>query len=159
VKGEESDGSEGDSSSLADVWPEEQVQEAARLIRSCFVPGASQEVEAKDLTKTLEAALDAPRHKWPTALCRRLWEFLSEVAEQRKRSPSQLSRWYHLVGYCLRPGFGDPLDKYRVEQLWKLMHAPPRAEPGRPVTRMVEGGADHWIMWRRVAGGLGVSLQ
>src|SRR5207247_1615883 len=117
----------------------------------------------QDLTKALEAALDAPRHEWPTGLCRRLWEFLADVAEQRRRSPAHLSRWYHLVGYCLRPGFGDPLDRYRVDQLWKLMHAPPRAEPGQVVRpalqRVAEGGADAWIMWRRVAGGLHGPLQ
>ena len=83
-------------------------------------------------------------------MCRRLWEFLAEVAEQRKRTPAHLVRWYHLAGYCLRPGFGDPLDKYRVEQLWKILHAPPRPEPGKPVSRAPEGGADYWIMWRRV---------
>ena len=36
----------------------------------------------QELTKALEAALDAPRDEWPTGLCRRLWEFLAEVAEQ-----------------------------------------------------------------------------
>jgi hypothetical protein len=111
----------------------------------------------------LEAALDAPRYEWPTGLCRRLWEFLAGVAEQRRLSPAHLARWYHLVGYCLRPGFGDSLDRYRVEQLGKLRHTP-RADtakatalPGAP--RVQEGGADYWIMWRRVAGGLNVSLQ
>ena len=82
------------------------------------------------MTKALEAALDAPRHDWPTGLCRRLWEFLAEVAEQRRRSPAHYGRWYNLVGYCLRPGFGDPLDKFRVEQLWKMLHAPPRGDAG-----------------------------
>src|SRR5262249_12991049 len=63
-------------------------------------------------------------------------------------------------GYCLRPGFGDPLDKYRVDQLWKLLHAPARQEAGRPAApRIPEGGADYWIMWRRVAGGLSNPLQ
>src|SRR6202011_2748077 len=81
------------------------------------------------------------------------------VGHQRRRSPGHYARWYNLVGYCLRPGFGDPLDKYRVEQLWKLMHAPPRSEPGRTVPRLPEGGADYWIMWRRVAGGLSGQLQ
>jgi hypothetical protein len=79
------------------------------------------------------------------------------VAEQRRRSPGHLSRWYHLVGYCLRPGFGDPLDRFRVEQLWKLTQAPPRTESGQP--RVPESGADYWIMWRRVAGGLNTALQ
>jgi hypothetical protein len=145
---------------LSDVWPEEQIQEAARLIRATYDPAGS-DLDPRDLTKMLEAALEAPRHDWPTGLCRRLWEFLAEVAEQRRLSPRHLSRWYYLVGYCLRPGFGDPLDRFRVEQLWKIMHAPPRPEggAGRTAPRLPEGGADYWIMWRRLAGGLNVQLQ
>jgi hypothetical protein len=146
---------------VTDVWPEAQVQAAARLMRSVY-QDAEPETVPQELTRALEAALDAPRHEWPTGLCRRLWEFLSEVADQRRQSPAHLNRWNHLVGYCLRPGFGDPLDKFRVEQLWKLLHAPPRAEPSttRPAApRVAEGGADYWIMWRRVAGGLHVQLQ
>jgi molecular chaperone DnaK (HSP70) len=153
-----SDGKDGRA--VTDVWPEAQVQQAARLIRAAF-SGEDDAPGAAELPKHLEAAVDAPRHRWPTGLCRRLWDFLAEVADQRRRSPPLLARWYNLVGYCLRPGFGDPLDRFRVEQLWKLMHAPPRAEAGaRPLApRQPEGGADFWIMWRRVAGGLNAALQ
>jgi hypothetical protein len=141
---------------VTDVWPEHQVQEAARLIRSTYVPPAGETgLPPRDLTKALEAALEAPRDEWPTGLCRRLWEFLAEVADERRRSPAHLARWYNLVGYCLRPGFGDPLDKFRVEQLWKMMAAPPRAAG----LRIPESGADYWICWRRVSGGLNASLQ
>jgi molecular chaperone DnaK (HSP70) len=156
---------------LTDVWPESQVQEAGQRIRIVYTgsrrdapaePGDS-ELTPQELTKSLEAVLDAPRHGWPTGLCRRLWEFLSEVADERRRSPSHLSRWYNLAGYCLRPGFGDPLDKFRIEQLWKMMAAPPRADAGKgargAAPRVAETGADAWIMWRRVAGGLHSSLQ
>jgi DNA-K related protein/Hsp70 protein len=141
---------------LTDVWPESQVQTAAQLIRDVYNADAPQP-PPQELTRALEAALEAPRQDWPTALCRRLWDFLAEVADQRRRSPAHLSRWYHLVGYCLRPGFGDSLDRYRVEQLWKLMQTPPRSAASGP--RLPEGGADYWIMWRRVAGGLNASLQ
>jgi len=144
-----------------DIWPETQVQEAARLIQAAYVEGAATPT-AQELTKALETALDAPRHEWPTGLCRRLWDFLAEVAEHRRRSPAHLSRWYNLVGYALRPGFGDSLDKFRVEQLWKMLHAPPKQEAGKtakPAPRPVEGGGDFWIMWRRVAGGLSAQLQ
>jgi hypothetical protein len=110
------------------------------------------------LTKALESALEASRHEWPTGLCRRLWDFLAEVADARRESPAHLTRWYNLVGYCLRPGFGDPLDRFRIEQLWKTVTAP-RAEPGRAPARVIEGGSDYWIMWRRVAGGLNATLQ
>jgi molecular chaperone DnaK (HSP70) len=145
---------------LTDVWPEAQVQEAAQRIRAAY---ADSELTPRELTKALEAALEAPRHAWPTGLCRRLWEFLAEVADERRRSPSHLSRWYNLAGYCLRPGFGDPLDKFRIEQLWKMMAAPPRADAGKgargTAPRLTETGADAWIMWRRVAGGLHSTLQ
>jgi hypothetical protein len=150
---------------LTDVWPESQVQEAGRLIRAVYSDTPPAEPAPPELTRALEAALASPRADWPTGLCRRLWEFLAEVADQRRRSPQHLTRWYHLVGYCLRPGFGDPLDRYRVEQLWKLIHAPSRPTGGgRPATpagapRLPEGGADFWIMWRRVAGGLQPPLQ
>ncbi len=153
--------SEGDPERVVtDVWPEAQVQEAAQLIQAVFTSDAPNP-EPRELTKALETALDAPRHEWPTGLCRRLWDFLAEVAEQRRRSPAHLSRWYHLVGYCLRPGFGDPLDKFRVEQLWKLIHTSARSQPGAsPGARpLPEGGGDFWIMWRRVAGGLNNALQ
>jgi molecular chaperone DnaK (HSP70) len=156
------DGDEAGKATVTDVWPEAQVQEAARLIRAVYAEGAEQP-DPKDLTKALETALDAGRQRWPTGLCRRLWEFLAEVAEYRRRSPAHLGRWYHLAGFVLRPGFGDPMDRFRVDQLWKMMNAPPKAEPGKKsqatAPRTPEGGADHWIMWRRVAGGLNTSLQ
>jgi molecular chaperone DnaK (HSP70) len=139
---------------VADVWPEGPVQEAGALIAAVYrnEPSAT---PANQLTKALEAALEAGRDKWPTGLCRRLWDFLADIAELRRTSPAHLARWYNLVGFCLRPGFGDSLDRYRVEQLWKLLHAPVKGKTLGPP----EGGADFWIMWRRVAGGLNTSLQ
>ena len=158
---------------LTDVWPEEQVQEAAKLLHAAYappsqlagtVPQLAPRGDPKHITKALEAILEAGRDKWPTGLCRRLWDFLAEVAEERRASPSHLSRWYNLVGFCLRPGFGDSLDKFRVEQLWKLLHAPRPTTANRsggPAKTLAppEGGADFWIMWRRVAGGLNAPLQ
>jgi hypothetical protein len=155
---------------VTEVWLEQQVQLAGRLIRLMYMGKADPEppptpaeiaLAPRDLTKALENALDAPRHEWPTALCRRLWEYLAEVADERRRTPAHLSRWYNLAGYCLRPGFGDALDKFRIEQLWKIMVAPARTDGGQRsgAPRILESGADVWILWRRVAGGLSLSLQ
>jgi hypothetical protein len=156
--GAPAEASAGPQQSITDVWPESQVQAAASLIRYVYTNPQSA-TAPQDLTKALEASLDAPRHDWPAGLCRRLWDFLAEIAEQRRSSPAHLSRWYHLVGYCLRPGFGDSLDRYRVEQLWKMTQTPRRADPGEQPQRVMDGGADYWIMWRRVAGGLNAALQ
>ncbi len=139
-----------------DVWPEELVQAAAERIRAVYADSAGS-ADPKLLTKDLEAALDSGRDKWPTGLCRRLWEYLMESADRRKASPAHLSRWYNLVGFTLRPGFGDGRDRFRVEQLWKLLHSAPKG--AKPGVIQPEGGADFWIMWRRLAGGLSAGLQ
>jgi hypothetical protein len=150
----DADETEASEPTVTDVWPEELVQAAATRIRGVYQDTGA---DPKQLAKDLEAALDAGRDKWPTGLCRRLWDFLAEAADQRRLSPAHLSRWYNLVGFVLRPGFGDPLDKYRVDQLWKMLHSAPKG--GKPGLTHAEGGADFWIMWRRVAGGLNTNLQ
>jgi molecular chaperone DnaK (HSP70) len=144
---------QGERAGATDVFPEEQVQKAAELIRSTFEGAA----DPKELTRGLESALETARDEWPTGLCRRLWTFLEDQADRRTRSSQHLNRWYHLAGFCLRPGFGDSLDRYRIEQLWKLLASPFRA--GGVSQQQAEGGADYWIMWRRVAGGLSTAIQ
>lgn len=159
-----------DAPAVVDVFPEEKVQAAGALIRGTFgEPGsadaggtpAAPGVAPRDLPKLLEGALEAPRGDWPTGLIRRLWDFLEADADGRGRSPAHLSRWYNLVGFCLRPGFGDPTDRYRVEALWKLITAAASGQAAAGPKKVVvpEGGADYWIMWRRVGGGLNPALQ
>jgi molecular chaperone DnaK (HSP70) len=140
---------------LKDVWPEEQVQAAAAIIREVFQQPKPATPDVRDIYKHLEGALEGSRNDWPMNLCRRLWGFLEEVAPDRGRSVAHVHRWYHLAGFCLRPGFGDSLDRYRIEQLWKQIAAP--AKPGMPA--QADSGADYWIMWRRLAGGLNQSYQ
>jgi hypothetical protein len=146
-----------DSRAVVDVWPEERVQAAGGLIRATYTD-PTPEVTPQELPRHLETALEGSRTEWPTGLCRRLWDFLGEVSEKRGRSPAHLARWYNLTGFVLRPGFGDPLDRYRVDAVWKLVTSAASAGGGRqpPVP---EGGADYWIMWRRVAGGLNTAQQ
>jgi hypothetical protein len=138
---------------VRDVWPEHQVLAAAERIHATYTGSEA----PAELTRALESVLEASRQDWPTGLCRRLWEFLAGVAEQRLRSPAHQARWLNLVGYCLRPGFGDPMDRFRIDQLWKLLAGPGRAASSTP--RVAESGADLWILWRRVAGGLNATLQ
>jgi hypothetical protein len=123
------------------------------LIRGSFGPAA--DPPPKELTKALESALEMGRDEWPSGLCRRLADVLVDTADGRMQSPAHRGRWFNLLGFGLRPGFGDPLDRFRIDQLWKLFNAPkPGGQPPAP-----EGGADAWIMWRRIAGGLSSTQQ
>ncbi len=150
VKDEEETEEGSAEAGLTDVWPEDRVQAAAALIRGVYTGTVN--LKPQELTNALEPALEARRDEWPTGLCRRLWEVLMELADERRRSPAHLNRWFNLVGFCLRPGFGDSLDRFRIEELWKLFFSP----TGRSV---VEGGSQFWIMWRRVSGGLQTTYQ
>jgi DNA-K related protein len=144
---------EPSASGAVEVVPEHLVQTAAELARGTF--GPANDPPPKELTRALESALEMGRNEWPTGLCRRLADVLMDVADGRTKSPAHRTRWFNLLGFGLRPGFGDPLDRFRVDQLWKLFTAP---KPGGPPPAP-EGGADAWIMWRRVAGGLGTPQQ
>src|SRR5262249_368124 len=140
-----------DVDGVKDVWPEAQVQDAAEIVRAVYQKPGADTPEVKEINNHLETPLDSSRPDCPIALCRRMWGFVEEVAADRNRSSQHLHRWYHLAGFCLRPGFGDSLDRYRIEQLWKLITS--SSKPGSTsATQQSEGGADYWIMWRRLAG-------
>jgi hypothetical protein len=94
-----------------------------------------------------------PRHQWPTAVLRALWDTLHELAPQRGQTVEHEQRWQNLVGQCLRPGWGDPLDPFRVEQLWKIIHQGPINTKSDAVW------TEYWILCRRVAGGLDANRQ
>ena len=108
--------------------------------------------EAKQLRSRLEALL-GNRERWPTELLRALFDALWPRARGRHRSADHERLWLSLAGWCLRPGFGDALDGWRVEQLWTVFEA------GVQHGRQPQVNAEWWTLWRRVAGGLDEAAQ
>lgn len=106
----------------------------------------------KQLRARLEALL-GPRERWPLPLLRALADALLQRASGRRRSADHERRWLSFTGWCLRPGFGDPLDGWRCEQLWRLF------EPGVQHGQDAQVCAEWWTLWRRVAGGLDEAAQ
>ncbi|MEA3412221.1 MAG: Hsp70 family protein [Pseudomonadota bacterium] len=103
--------------------------------------------EIRGLRNNLERILGR-RKDWDTGLLRQLYGELWEGGRRRRRSAHHERFWFSLTGYCLRPGFGYPLDDWRVRQLWSL-HA-----QGVQFANEAQNWAEWWTMWRRVAGGL-----
>jgi len=103
--------------------------------------------EVKQLRRTLETTL-GPREEWRLPLLRELWSALHAGARNRRRSADHERVFFQLAGYCLRPGFGYPLDEWRCEQTFRLF--------AESVLFHAEsqGWSEFWILWRRVAGGL-----
>nr|WP_269143464.1 Hsp70 family protein [Massilia phyllostachyos] len=108
--------------------------------------------EVRQLRANLEHLLGA-RERWTTPLLRRLFDALLARARGRRRSSEHERVWLNLAGYCLRPGFGHPLDEWRMEQLWAMF------ETGVQYHKDSQARAEWWTLWRRVAGGLSLDAQ
>ncbi len=79
---------------------------------------------------------------------RELFASLLEGGKYQRRSEHHERVWLGLVGYCLRPGFGYPLDDWRVGQIWK------NYPQGIQYVSETRNWSEWWTLWRRVAGGL-----
>jgi len=108
--------------------------------------------EVRQLRATLEHLLGR-REGWETPLLRRLFDALMERVKGRRRSSEHERVWLNLAGWCLRPGFGHPLDEWRIEQLWALFPG------GVQYHKDSQVRAEWWTLWRRVAGGLSTEAQ
>ena len=106
----------------------------------------------KQLRVQLETLL-GNRERWPTTLLRPLFDALWQRARGRHRSADHERLWLSLAGWCLRPGFGDALDDWRIEQLWPIF------ELGVQHGQQRQVNVEWWTLWRRVAGGLGEAAQ
>jgi molecular chaperone DnaK (HSP70) len=127
---------------------------AIEQIDRCFGSRA-QKLDPKEV-KRLRAQLEqllGPRDTWNSALLRELFGALWERARRRRRSADHERLWLNLAGYCVRPGFGYPLDEWRVEQLWSLF------DDGIQYVNDSQVWSEWWTLWRRAAGGLDEASQ
>ncbi|MBR8279439.1 Hsp70 family protein [Burkholderia vietnamiensis] len=130
------------------------LDQAIELIDRSF-GGKAANVEPKD-TRRLRAQLEqvlGPRDEWDVALARELFDALLARARRRRRSADHERAWLNLAGYCVRPGFGHPLDAWRIEQLWPLF------DDGIQYVNDAQVWSEWWTLWRRAAGGLDDDAQ
>ncbi|MBX3270470.1 MAG: hsp70 family protein [Sandaracinaceae bacterium] len=130
-------------------------EEATARIRDVFGK-SSANVEGAKPVKTLRAGLEktiGARQSWNTPLLRELFGALLAGLKRRRRSADHERVWLNLTGYCLRPGYGYPLDDWRVKQLFAIFDQGVQFAPEAQVW------SEWWTMWRRVAGGLDAEAQ
>jgi hypothetical protein len=107
----------------------------------------------KNLRAHLEKMTGMDRSEWNSPLLRTLFNTLLEGEKYRRRSEAHEKVWLSLIGFCLRPGFGYPLDDWRVEQVWKTY------PHSIQFVNETQNWAEWWTLWRRIAGGLSVTAQ
>ncbi len=127
------------------------VKETQNIVESVF-DGVSAVLPDK-MMDVLEQTLQRSRKEWPPSVLRALADTLLDLAPKRKRSLTLEQRWWNLLGFCLRPGLGYPLDDFRIERVWKLLLAEPKNGGDADVE------IQRLICLRRLAGGLSKGQQ
>ncbi|MCR9943152.1 Hsp70 family protein [Vibrio owensii] len=107
--------------------------------------------EIKTLAKGLEKKL-GKRDEWDFTTLRQLFDTFAQGRKRRRRSEQHEKNWLRLAGFALRPGFGDPTDSWRIEQVWGLYQQ-------NIQFKNHQGWTDWWVFWRRIAGGLSQEQQ
>jgi molecular chaperone DnaK (HSP70) len=108
--------------------------------------------EVKDLVRTLEQLLGA-RAQWNLDLSRQLFDLLGSKFQARRRSLDHERIYFMLTGYLLRPGFGHPLDRTRVQHLAALF------AQGLAFPDEIRSWQQFFIAYRRIAPGLDETEQ
>jgi hypothetical protein len=117
------------------------------VLRGLYGARAADDLQPAGVMKALQGVL-GPKDAWSFTMLRALWEPLRELRGGRGKSAAHEARWMNLVGYTLRPGFGYPLDDWRVKETWRLFNAGLVHDKDDPCK------LEWWILWRRVSGGL-----
>lgn len=110
-------------------------------------------VKPSSLMDKLEENLQQTRKEWSPSILRGLWEPLLLGAAKRKSTLEHETRFWNLVGFLLRPGYGYPLDDFRLKELWKIILGDLKN------TKNQEIQISQWICFRRIAGGLNKGQQ
>ena len=109
--------------------------------------------KSSKILKDFESLFSADRKDWSLGSLRRLASTLIENKSTRGRSEQHESVWFNLCGYFLRPGYGHPLDRSNIHELFKLF------EEGLRNKQVTQVENEWWVFWRRVSGGLSKEQQ
>ena len=124
--------------------------EARQLIENLFT---NHSIQPKNIIEELEKRLDQEKSEWSSGVIRGLWDPLIKQAPGRKKSLAHEVRWWNLAGFFLRPGFGYPLDDFRIKDLWKIVLSEQKQLKSEELL------IQQWICYRRIAGGLNKGQQ
>lgn len=127
------------------------LDEAKNIVLETFTLSSSHKPER--LMETLENQFQQPRREWPPSILRGLCDSVLKVADRRKITPAHEIRWWNLVGFLLIPGFGYPLDDFRIKELWKIILSDSKT--------VVSGECQvqKWICFRRCSAGYSKGQQ
>jgi hypothetical protein len=142
----------GETAGESEVYDDDTVNKVRELLTDTFA-GSGDKAQLPSVVKNIEKIVETKRNKWPLSFLRTVADHLIENVKWREISPEHEIRWLNLIGFCIRPGFGDAFDEARMPKLWKVYLQ--RSQFPKAKQNTVEW----WIFCRRIAGGLTAGQQ
>jgi hypothetical protein len=138
-------------SSTDQTFHADYLKNAEAIVQQTF--GSKSTLKPEKLMDRLEETIQMSRREWPPSVMRGLADAVLKSSAFRKITQVYLERWWNLVGFLLRPGFGFALDDFRLKELWKVILSDLNSQLPQEALIQI------WICLRRVAGGLSKGQQ
>ncbi|MCP3875692.1 MAG: hsp70 family protein [Desulfobacteraceae bacterium] len=135
------------------VYEDALISQACERIDHVFNTCKEPSQELKGITKFIEKVVAQKKGAWPLTFLRCVADKLIGLQDTRKHSFEHEERWLNLIGFCMRPGFGDAFDEDRVRKLWKIYLS------GLVFEKSKQNRLEWWIFLRRIGAGLKAGQQ
>jgi len=136
-----------------EIYDEDLIIKSCELIQSLFENTSDSERRLNSIAKQIEKIVGQNKKNWPLSFIRRLADTLINIRDTKINSSDHEVRWLNLVGFCMRPGFGDAFDKERIRKLWRIYL------DGLHFDKALQNRVEWWIFIRRIAAGLNAGQQ
>lgn len=137
----------------SEVYDDALIAKACQKIDNAFSTNQGAGDELKGIIKQIETTVAQKKANWPLSFLRNLADRLISIENVRAYSADHEFRWLNLVGFCMRPGFGDAFDEERIKKIWRVYLSGPKFDKG------LQNRLEWWIFIRRVAAGLKAGQQ
>ena len=107
----------------------------------------------KNLLSDIEKIWNLPKSQWNIALNRAIFDALMAISSKRRLDDKSEGVWFNVAGFTIRPGYGFPLDEWRIEKAESL------AVKYLQYNKEFQNRFEWWVFWRRCAGGLSGDAQ
>lgn len=134
-----------------EIFDASYVQAAKQGLQDLYA--GTSKVRPEQIMEQLETWLECPRREWSLSVLRGLADAVLLAAPRRACSLAHEIRWWNLIGFLLRPGFGYALDDFRLKELWKIILVDSK------ILKSTDLQIQRWICYRRIAGGLNKGQQ
>jgi len=140
-------------SAETEVYEDALIDRVCKKIEQVFSEQSQGASDLNGLVKQIEDMVEQRKTNWPLSFLRRMTDTLFTIESFRSFSADHESRWLNLVGFCLRPGFGDAFDGERARKFWKVYLS------GLNFDKIQQNRLEWWICLRRIVGGLKAGQQ